>query len=280
MGVFTFKINGVEFDFPTENPANFKYGKNEVISNCTTDITFDQPWYRKGSTVLSILDDLEFSVLKQGITDCIKEIVKEKLQINTTDLTLENYHKYVLSDEDHYKVITKTRDLYLNDFSIKVNELFEKFQTFLGFNITDIDPKTKKSIYIIIRINRPKSGDYNPPHKDVYHFIDREDSYIPNFVNIWIPICGVNEKSSLPVVNSSHLLPENKILRTIEGGVLGKNVYHVRMIKEWDNSNELTRAKVNYGEALFFSPHLIHGIAVNEQEDVTRVSLEFRLFKK
>jgi hypothetical protein len=29
-----------------------------------------------------------------------------------------------------------------------------------------------------------------------------------------------------------------------------------------------------------FSSHMIHGLAINEEEDVTRVALEFRLFKK
>jgi len=29
-----------------------------------------------------------------------------------------------------------------------------------------------------------------------------------------------------------------------------------------------------------FSGHLIHGLAINEETDKTRVALEFRLFKK
>ena len=279
MKTFTFRINDTYFNFPTENSPEFKYGIDEVISGHKTDITFEQPWYKKGYDTQPILDEEKFAALKQGLTNCVKRIINVELRIETNDFNLDNYHEYVTSDKNHHKVISKTRDLYLSDFNIQINKLFEQFEQFLGFELTNIDPKTKKPIYVIIRINRPKSSDFNPPHKDVYHFIDNS-SYIPQFINIWIPICGVSEKSSLPVVNSSHLLPESKILRTVEGGVIGKNIYNVRMIKEWNNSNELTRAKVNYGEALFFSSHLIHGLAVNEEENITRVSLEFRLFKK
>jgi ectoine hydroxylase-related dioxygenase (phytanoyl-CoA dioxygenase family) len=51
------------------------------------------------------------------------------------------------------------------------------------------------------------------------------------------------------------------------------------MIKEWGGSHALERADVKDGEVLFFSSHLIHGMAINSEEDLTRVALEFRLFK-
>jgi ectoine hydroxylase-related dioxygenase (phytanoyl-CoA dioxygenase family) len=50
--------------------------------------------------------------------------------------------------------------------------------------------------------------------------------------------------------------------------------------KSWDKKNELERSTVGYGQALIFSPHLIHGLALNLEENKTRVALEFRLFKK
>ena len=103
---------------------------------------------------------------------------------------------------------------------------------------------------------------------------------IPKIINLWIPICGVTPLSSLPIVPKSHLLPENQVFRTLEGGVVGGKKYRVRMVKEWNGNNELTRPVVNYGGVLFFSSHLIHGLAINEEKDKTRVSLEFRLCKK
>ena len=277
---FCFHIDGTAFEFPTSQPADFQYGQNEVLSNAQTDITYGQPWYEKGFTTHEVLDKRSFALLLEAVTTCVSKVISSQLNIDTKGFTLTQYHTYVTSDEAHYQVIRQTRDLYLKNLQIPVADLFHHFETSLGFAVTDIDPQTNEAIYVIIRINRPGSGDFNPPHKDVYHFTDGGAAYLPQFVNIWIPICGVNELSSLPLVPHSHLLPESKLLRTVSGGVIGKNTYNVRMIKDWDGSNTLQRAQVQEGEALFFTPHLIHGLAVNQQENTTRVSLEFRLFRK
>ena len=134
-------------------------------------------------------------------------------------------------------------------------------------------------MHIIIRINRPNSQDYNPPHKDVYGPYDRKPKDFIKFINFWIPICGVTENSSLPIVPKSHLLPESVITRTRSGAQLKKSEYRVNMILDWANSNKLERAKVKNGEVLIFTSHLIHGLALNHEKNQTRVSLEFRLFK-
>ena len=73
---------------------------------------------------------------------------------------------------------------------------------------------------------------------------------------------------------------ENKILRTTHGSNVNNNKYRVRLIKSWDNKNELIKPEINYGESLIFSSHLVHGLSLNEQNDVTRVALEFRLYEK
>tara|TARA_B100001027_G_C16049913_1_gene233726 strand:+ start:381 stop:512 length:132 start_codon:yes stop_codon:yes gene_type:complete len=41
----------------------------------------------------------------------------------------------------------------------------------------------------------------------------------------------------------------------------------------------MIRPKVNYGDTLIFSSYLIHSLAKDEQDDVTKMSLEFRLFE-
>jgi ectoine hydroxylase-related dioxygenase (phytanoyl-CoA dioxygenase family) len=98
-------------------------------------------------------------------------------------------------------------------------------------------------------------------------------------VNLWIPIAGVTENTSLGMVPGSHKLSEVEIVRTYDGGVVEGNTYRVRMIKEWGGSHALERADVKDGEVLLFSSHLIHGMAINAEDDLTRVALEFRLFK-
>ena len=87
---FTFKINDAYFKFPTENSPNFKYGLAEVISSRKTDITFEQPWYKKGYDAQSILDKEKFASLKQGLTNIVKGIINKELKLETNDFNLDN----------------------------------------------------------------------------------------------------------------------------------------------------------------------------------------------
>lgn len=93
-----------------------------------------------------------------------------------------------------------------------------------------------------------------------------------------MPIEDCNKKSSLPVVPESHLLPENEILRTeSKGAKINGNVYYVPCILETkDGPIQMIRPNPKEGEALLFTPFLIHGAAINQNEDDTRISLELR----
>ena len=274
----TFMIDGVEKTFSIQNSPEFMYGKDEVLSCSENDVTFELPWYKTGFIESEFLSDDEFASLQNGLTKSIGEIIKKECSVDTDGFNLEIYHEYVTNNDDHFKVVSRTRDLFSEDFNFPVKELMPRFEKLLGFNLTDIDPQTKKQLHIIVRINRPSSNDYNPPHKDIYEGVDNK-SYIPQFVNFWVPIAGVNEKSNLPIVPESHLINESQIHRTFEGGKIEGNQYRVRMIKSWNGKSDLNRATVKYGQVLIFSSHLIHGLAVNDNTDKTRVALEFRLFK-
>jgi len=273
-----FRINGAENHFSIENAPEFKLGQNEVLSQETTDIAFNQPWYKQGFTEVDFLSKEEFGSLKNGLIHSIGEIMKQECSVDLTGFNLENYHHYVKTDTDHYKVVSRTRDLFAEDFNFPIQQLIPRLGKILNFQLTDIDPHLNYKAHIIVRINRPLSKDYNPPHKDIYEGVDI-DNYIPQFINFWIPIAGVTEKSNLPLAPQSHLLNENVVLRTFAGAKIEGNTYRVRMIKSWNGDNSLVRSKVKYGEVLIFSSHLIHGLALNEETDKTRVALEFRLYK-
>jgi hypothetical protein len=274
----TFKINDVEKTFSTVNGPEFKFGKNEVLSNEFNDIAFNQPWYDDGFTEVGFLTKEEFESLRNGLIASIGKIINEVCSVETKGFNLENYHKYIKTDADHYKVVSKTRDLFSSDFNFPIEQILPRLGELLNFKLTDLDPKKNKKVHIIVRINRPSSNDYNPPHKDIYEGVDN-DGYVPKFINFWIPIAGVTENSNLPIAPKSHLINENIIHRTFEGGKIEGNKYRVRMIKSWNGESSLKRSEVKYGEVLIFSSHLIHGLAVNEETDKTRVALEFRLFK-
>lgn len=278
MSTADFFIDGEKLNISMSDSQSFSVGKEVVLSQKETDIVYDQPWYSEGYTESEFLTAEEYESLKGGLTESVKKIIQEETSINTEGFTLENYHYYVKNNQDHFKIVSRTRDLFSDDFNFPVLKLLPRLESILGFKLSDIDPKTKEKMHIIVRINRPKSNDFNPPHKDVYHGVDI-DHYIPLFANFWIPVCGSTDKSNLPVVPKSHLLPESKVLRTIGGSEVEGNKYRVCIIKSWDGKNELVRSKVKYGQVLIFSAHLVHGLALNNEADKTRVALEFRLFK-
>ena len=263
-------------DYSGSTPAF--YGENIILSNEKTDITYNQSWYEKGYEVFDIFNKKEFINLKFHIKKLIQNNIK-KYNINTDYFNLEKYHKFANTDEIHHSIISYTRDLFPKDLSFCTAKIIKKLENVLGMHLCDVDPDTKKQLHTIVRINRPYSNDFNPPHKDIYESLDRF-KILPKLVNFWIPICGTSNKSTLPLAPKSHLLNENTILRIVEKTIMNKNTYRVRGIINWNESNLLTRPSINDGQVLVFSPHLIHGCAFNEQKNKTRVALELRLFKK
>ncbi len=274
-----YQIDGNKYTISIEDSPQLQHGKNEVLSREDSDITYGQPWYKKGFSEQDFLSKEEFESLKNGLTSCIKEIIEKEVAVNTDGFELEKYHHFVTDDASHFKIVSKTRDLFAEDFNFPVIKLTNRLSEILDFDLTEINPKTDIKLHIIVRVNRPDSNDYNPPHKDIYESVDN-DSYIPQFVNFWIPIAGVTKNSSLPLAPESHKLNEALVCRTFDGGMMEGHKYRVRMIKSWDGESKLIRSTVQDGQVLIFSGHLIHGLAINNEHDTTRVALEFRLFKK
>lgn len=272
----TYILEQKEYSFSIKD-ADFNFGEAILLSTEDSDISFNQKWYKEGFSSIPFLTKDEFYQLKSEITESVKTIIASTTQITINNFSLEDYHHYVNNEDEHFQIVSKTRDLFQKDISFNAQKLISKFENILNCSLTDIVPGTNHQLHIIIRINRPFSKDFNPPHKDIYEFYDGY-GLTPKMINVWIPIAGVSNKSSLPIAPSSHLLSEDKILRTKAGCVFDGNHYRVNAIQSWNNQNELIRSNVNYGEALLFSPYLVHGLALNEQENSSRVALEFRLF--
>jgi Phytanoyl-CoA dioxygenase (PhyH) len=273
-----FIIDGEALSVDIGGSPPFVFGAPQTLSGPETDPTYSQPWYPLGFAVLPIFDPSEFAAIRDGISASIERILGS-LEIEVGGFELERYHHFVRDDETHFQVAGRTRDLFPPDFNFSIEDVTRRLGKSLGFELTDVDPRTGEQLHVIVRINRPGSTDYNPTHKDIYEDWDAEQ-VIPQFVNFWIPISGVTSRSALPLAPASHRIPEDRIYRTIEGGVIAGKPYRVRSILHWDGQNLLERAAVTDGDVLVFSPHLIHGCALNAEPDKTRVALELRLFRK
>lgn len=274
-----YKVDGDVKSIHVSDTQEFTFGKDEVLSNSETDVTYKFNWYESGYTVESFLKEEDFFSMKKGIEESVKKIIENLTGKEIKEFTLEEYHKFVTNDEDHFKIVSKTRDLFTDDFNFNIDYLIPKLENILGIGITDYDELHNYKAHIIVRINRPFSSDFNPPHKDIYEHFDGE-GYVPRFINFWIPICGVTKNSVLPISPKSHLISEKDISRTTNGSEVNGHKYRVRLIKSWNKDNSFIKPDIKYGDVLIFSPHLIHGLSLNEQSDTTRVALEFRLYEK
>lgn len=266
------KIDDDYYTFNVE--GDFFWGKDELLYKKENSIISKTDWESLGFTCINIFKKGEFEKLKQSIrTNIIKALKVNNILVDEDNFKLSNYHNFIITDAQHLKVIDITRNLTNEDFNFAIDTLTERFSNFLGYKLTSWIDELKKT-HIQIRINRPNSLDINPPHRDSYL------SYYKDILNVWIPIEGCNSKTSLPVFPGSHLIKESEIYRTeSKGAKINGNTYYVPcVLKTKDGILNMVRPNPKQGEALIFTPFLIHGAAFNNS-DITRVSLELRFPK-
>lgn len=208
--------------------------------------------------------------LPPGTAQRLSEAAAELLGLGRA-ASLGTYHLRV-DEARHLQTIERTRALRFTDFGPSLAGLVGFFGEALGLRLSEVVPELGED-HVQLRINRPSSTDYNPPHRDGSLAIWR------NVANVWIPIAGVDKSTSLPVVPGSHRIAERECWQTKPGGVaIGGHRYNVPAIARLRSGPlAMTRSPVEFGQALVFTPYLIHGLAVNHSGARTRMALELRL---
>ncbi len=261
---FSFTVDGVFF---TEN--------EDVLFEKTGNIIENTDWYDAGYTVLDTFNNRDFNDLKNSIKKqvCIG-LKKAGVSVDIKEFQLENYHEFAKETETHLKVIDYTRNLTNKDFNLDFSLLEKRYSKATKTDLSSEISEFGRS-HIQIRINRPGSADFNPPHRDSYL------SYYKNILNIWIPIVGCDLNSSLPIIPESHLIAEKDIVRTkAKGATINGNTYYVPCISKTSKGIlKMIRPNPSVGQSLIFTPYLIHGAAFNHNNN-TRIALELRFEKK
>ena len=182
---------------------------------------------------------------------------------------LENYHNEI-TEEEHIKILNsmpykKNKCSDMNDFCVYL-------ETYISSIVNE--PVKIFNDDIWVRICRPSSiSDFNPCHKDVY--LD----FYRNTVNIYLPIVGSNEKSSLKIHPGSHKWSESNTIVTKGGAVIKGKKYSVDTIVASKIPLNMIRPNPTQNQLLLFSPYLIHGCSDNGNENMTRMSLEIRFIR-
>lgn len=226
-----------------------------------------------GYGVFPFLAEGEFLLLKSGI----ENMLRRALQLAGVQLdegfSPENYH-VVCSDGQHASVLELLRSwAAIGNFPVDTRLVDGRVSDICSTRVALDVAGVPASGYFFIRIVRPKRFlDNNPPHRDSW--LDR----LKGCVNCYVPLWGSNSLSSLPVMPGSHYWPECYLERTDGGAIVDGIRYSVPGIMRSVIPLRMVRPHVGHNQIMLFSPHLVHGGALNLNEDVTRVSLEMRLW--
>lgn len=229
---------------------------------------------------INLLQKTNFDMVGYKVVDIrpdnnlLRRFIRNEILCNIhKEITLENYHNEITSDE-HTTI--------LNSMPYKKNMYpdVKEFSEYLEKTVSDIIGEPVKIFnddlwFRICRPSKVNNSDYNPCHRDVY--LD----FYRNIVNIYLPVVCSNENSSLTVMPGSHKWSEADTMVT-SGGALFKTQnkkYSVDAIVASKRPIEMIRPNPSESQLMIFSPYLIHGCAENNNENTTRISLEVRFIR-
>jgi len=273
----TFSINNKNrFNYNVKS-RNFRRGKNECLFK--NPLFTNERMLKEGYLVHRFPKNWAVR-----INDSITEYVKERLRDNGVEpynFTLDKYHNYV-DDYTHRGVVDSFRGgffgtggIHLNKLGIPYKELDEWVNGTIGSKGLSCHYKRYGiSIkHFWIRIVRPNVNDNNPPHKDIHVGRNRDS------INIYLPLAGSNENSSLPVIPRSHLENESEYIISASPCYVNNRKFVVPAVVHREQGLNMVTPNPGLNQIMFFTPHLIHGGGVNINKNLTRVSLEMRFFK-
>lgn len=245
----------------------------QVLLASDHDLTALAPWAAEGYAVLPGLQPPYQVQLQAGLAQLLREAMRAAGCAISDDFDITQYHKAIGDDKDlHLRVIAQTKEFKHSQFPIPLPIMEAYLSEACGQPISAYNYHADERVFHL-RIVRPGKADHNPLHRDVW---------LPEYrdgVNIYLPVVGSTERSSLTLVPGSHHWPENVVERTERGAIYHGVPYTVPGVLRPARTLDIIRPNPGPNEVLVFSPYLLHGAAANLNEDATRVSLEMRFWK-
>lgn len=264
------RLNQHEVEYRIEGTA--APGSAEVLLASDTDLTAGTPWAGAGYVVAPLLTPADNAVLRQGLAELVRAALRAEGLDVAADWPVTAYHRLVSDDADrHLGVVNRTKSYPLAALPLPVAQLEARVSALCGRAVSVFNPATGLRQFHL-RLVRPGRSDNNPLHRDAW--LDR----LRNGVNIYFPVAGSTADSSLALAPGSHWWPENRVTRTEDGAVYNGARYSVPAVVDAPDTLQLLRPNPGPDEVLLFSPYLLHGGAVNLNEDDTRISLEMRFW--
>lgn len=251
------------------------WGEPKVLLETDDDLIAGTSWSTEGYAVEGFLQPEEYTTLCEGIRSIVMILLREYVPIDER-FSLDQYHALIGTNEAAHLAIAK----HLGTFStrmlpIPVERIAGRVGEMCGLPLTTENPHFGGLLSVFgLRIVRPQLNDNNPFHRD--HWLNR----LRNAVNIYVPIAGSNELSSLPIVPASHHWSEADVERTREGAIVNGVAFTVPAVTGAKKPLSPIRPNPAANEVFVFSPYTVHGGGTNLNTDRTRVSLEMRFWRR
>jgi hypothetical protein len=237
-------------------------------------------WEQQGYTITEFLNQQKFTDFYEFIHMHFIKNLKKIKTFDTSLFTLEKYHHFV-DDKEHFAFLKSVAAGSFGASGIPLSMLPFSYKE-LDNLVSELCNKKftcKKTFYYLftnkhfwLRVVRPKSKDNNPPHRD--NHLKRNK----RIINIYAPIAGSNEHSSLPLIPGSHFWSDTE-LRITKGKTYVENIKFTNpaIVSAKQGLNMIT-PNPKVGELMVFTPYAIHGGGRNFNDDLTRISLEMRFW--
>ncbi len=266
-----YTVNDRELCYQAE--GNKMVGSDIPLFHHDLDLTKKTDWHAQGFTIQQFLDTVTYAPFEEKVRSLLLSLWNSAGLITPPEFPLDQYHIIAPDIHSHLRAVEKTKLLPVTDFPIDIKILEERISALCAEKLEVKNPFDDQSIFHF-RVIRPNTTDNNPLHRDVW-LEDYKDC-----INLYIPIAGSNELSSLILIPGSHNWPESAIERTQSGAIINGVKYNVPAVTSILCDFQAVRPNPQKNEVLIFSPYLIHGGAINLNPSKTRISIEIRLWKK
>lgn len=265
-----YRVNGKVIEYLASGEK--EYGGDHTLLDFAKNLISEKSWEPNGFSIEPLFSFDQYSRFHQHTIELLKELWRQSGLELEDDFDISQYHRLVTSWERHLAIIEKTKLIQSDLFPSGVTALEERISQICERRLRVLNPFDNQSVFHF-RIIRPQSFDNNPLHRDVW-LEDYKDC-----INLYIPVAGSNELSSLILLPGSHHWSESIVERTKLGAVINGIKFNVPAVTHINRDFEVVRPSPKPNEVLVFSPYLIHGGAANLNLDTTRISLEVRLWE-
>jgi hypothetical protein len=264
-------VNHTTLQYHAEGERAF--GSETVLLDQSIDLTQKTSWTGEGFSIENLFEEEKYQQFEAASRDLLLTLWRQARLNAPSSIALDQYHQLISQYADHLNAIERTKLLPVEDFPLDIRLLEERISSICHEKLEVKNPFDSQSVFHF-RIIRPNTTDNNPLHRDVW-LADYRDC-----INLYIPIAGSDEDSSIILIPGSHRWAESKVERTLGGAVIKGVRFNVPAVTSIRGDFKAIRPNPGRNEVLVFSPYLIHGGAINLSPAKTRISIEIRLWKK